>query len=542
MRLKSLVFVLLFLANSSAFAQSVDTAWVRTYVGGYYGNGFTGIALDASGNIYVTGYTSGFDLWYHDYILSKYKPDGTELWVEKYNGPGNADDVSTGIAMDHSGNVYVTGWSAGSQTSSSYDIATIKYDEKGNDLWVVRYNGPAGYRDIASDLAVDSYGNIYVTGYCDFKLVPLLPTASDYVTIKYDSSGNELWVRRYNGPGNGNDFASNIAIDSSGNVYVTGVSPGNETADDYATIKYDSAGTQIWVRRYNGPGNDDDEAHALAVDNSGNVYVTGESYSSTGDQDYATIKYHPDGDTAWVRRYKGPEDDDMAYALVIDTWDNVYITGESYSGDVTVKDYVTIKYDADGNELWTKRYDRQGHSEGASSIAVDVSGNVYVTGNSGTIKYDVDGKQLWATSSICPYYPSSDIALDTSSDVYVCGATSGDIEAILIKYVQEQTSIGESDTQALIHLFTLYQNYPNPFNRETTIEYSLHKTTSVNLTVYNIKGQEVKELVDEFQTAGMKSVTWDGKDNSGRTVASGIYVYKLKTDKYVVSKKMLLLK
>jgi hypothetical protein len=93
--------------------------------------------------------------------------------------------------------------------------------------------------------------------------------AYDYATIKYDASGAEQWVARYNGPGNLDDSASAIALDDSGNVYVTGYGAGSGTSLDYATIKYDTSGAEQWVARYNGPGNFNDDARAIAVDGSG---------------------------------------------------------------------------------------------------------------------------------------------------------------------------------------------------------------------------------------------------------------------------------
>jgi hypothetical protein len=113
--------------------------------------------------------------------------------------------------------------------------------------------------------------------------------------VKYDSSGVEQWVARYNGPGNEWDEARAIALDNSGNIYVTGQSAGSGTYEDYATVKYDSSGVEQWVARYNGPGNDEDKAYAIALDNSGNIYVTGGSMGSGTDLDYATIKYSSTG-------------------------------------------------------------------------------------------------------------------------------------------------------------------------------------------------------------------------------------------------------
>ena len=200
-------------------------------------------------------------------------------WVKRYNGPGNDWDQASAIAVDDSGNVYVTGWSYGSGTD--YDYATIKYYPNGDTAWVRRHNGPGNYWDEARAIAVDGSGNVYVTGQSE----------SDYATLKYDPAGNQLWVQRYNGPESDYDEVSAIAVDGSGNVYVTGYSWGSGTSLDYATIKYDPSGNQLWEKRYNGPGNYDDNARAIAVDGSGNVYVTGQSYGGGTSTDYATIKY-----------------------------------------------------------------------------------------------------------------------------------------------------------------------------------------------------------------------------------------------------------
>src|SRR6266540_3792886 len=199
--------------------------------------------------------------------LTAMKPPGPveQAWVARYNGPGNLDDGAHAIVGDSSGNVYVTGGSHGSGTDLDY--ATIMYNSAGQQQWVARFNGPANGWDRAAAIARDSSGNVYVTGQSLG-----LGTSCDYATIKYDSVGQEQWVARYNGPANGSDTPKGVAVDSSGNVYVTGGSAGSGGYFDYATVKYDSAGQEQWVARYNGP-----RARAIAIDGSGNVYVTGES-------------------------------------------------------------------------------------------------------------------------------------------------------------------------------------------------------------------------------------------------------------------------
>ena len=162
--------------------------------------------------------------------------------------------------------------------------------------WVARYNGPGNSWDIAYSLAIDISGNVYVTGTS-------LRTGTDYdfATIKYNPNGDLLWERLYDGPDSSMDFAYYLAIDNSGNVYITGESYNVPiSCVDYATLKYNTNGVQQWVQRYSRPGLGCEYAHSIAVDGQGNVYVTGES-----DNDYATIKYNTSGGQQWLRRYNG---------------------------------------------------------------------------------------------------------------------------------------------------------------------------------------------------------------------------------------------
>jgi hypothetical protein len=344
------------------------------------------VAVDSAGTVYVTGWVCVAESWDElggycfdsDYTTIKYDTTGNQLWVARYGGPASdSEDGAGAIVLNAAGSVYVTGSSVGIGTS--HDYTTIKYDADGNELWVARYNGPANDGDVATAVALDSAGNLYVTG----ESVGAGP--SDYATIKYDGDGNELWVARYNGPGDGGDSAAAILVDASRNVYVTGWSQGVGTSPDYATVKYDTNGNELWVARYNGPGNSFDGANALTVGASG-VYVTGVSLGAGvgTSADYATIKYDTDGNERWVARYNGPADGlDGAEAIVLDASGNVYVLGAS-TGVGTSTDFATIRYDNDGNELWVARYS---NPDEPSAIALDPANNVYVTGGYATVKY-----------------------------------------------------------------------------------------------------------------------------------------------------------
>ncbi|MEO0090986.1 MAG: SBBP repeat-containing protein [candidate division WOR-3 bacterium] len=318
-------------------------------------------------------------------------------WVRRYDGENDLD-WATAIFVDNNGNVYVTGCSC--DTLTDLDYTTLKYDSNGNLLWERRYNGPGNGEDVPYVLFVDNQGNVYVTGRSDGS-----GTYYDYATLKYDANGNLLWERRYNGPENSWDCATSLFVDNYGNVYVTGFSFSSGTYEDYVTLKYDVNGNLLWERRYNGPGNGYDEANALFVDNYGNVYVTGFSYGSGTWYDYATLKYDANGNLLWERRYDTPRNgDDGATSLFVDNFGNVYVTGYSL-GSGTYYDYATLKYDGNGNLLWERRYNGLGNDKDyAASLFVDNFGNVYVTGYSlgsgtsfdyATLKYDADGNLLW---------------------------------------------------------------------------------------------------------------------------------------------------
>src|SRR5882724_2376053 len=245
-----LLAVLLCLPPAHTLARTAVQAWVQRY--NQTGFGFdvaNAVAVDGSNNVIVTGYSYGIGTFV-DYATIKYSAAGVPLWTNRYNGPTNYD-YATALAVDASNNVIVTGYSAG--IGSGYDYATIQYSAAGVPLWTNRYNGPGNGSDKAYALAVDGSNNVIVTGSSSNG------TNDDYATIQYSSAGVPLWTNRYDGLGNGIDGAAAVAVDGSNNVVVTGYSF-NGTNDDYLTIEYSSAGVPLWTNRYNGLGNGIDVA------------------------------------------------------------------------------------------------------------------------------------------------------------------------------------------------------------------------------------------------------------------------------------------
>ena len=327
--------------------------WVQCYNG--LGNGEdkpSGIAVDESGNIYVTG-VANYDSTGADYTTIKYSSDGVEQWVQRYNSPENGRDAASYIVVDNAGYFYVTGYIMSSVTGSDY--ATIKYNSDGVEQWIQRYNGLGNGEDRPSGIAVDGSGNVFVTGYssdesfmdAQYMEISDYESLYDYTTIKYSSDGLEQWINRYNGPGNDIDIAGAIAVDGDGNAYVTGGSCSADMSYNYTTIKYNSHGVVEWVTSYECRSEEWSGAWNIALDTSGNVYVTGNSYAFDTCDDYATVKYSPTGVQQWVQRYNGPcGRTDRAVAISVDRNGNVYVTGFSSGTDISFPnfDYATVKY------------------------------------------------------------------------------------------------------------------------------------------------------------------------------------------------------
>src|SRR6266568_2026904 len=196
--------------------------------------------------------------------------DGLPLWTNRYHGPGNGSDFAKAIAVDSGGNVFVTGYSAGTGTYPYYnDYATVAYSNSGVPLWANRYDGSANGPDHATAVAVNSSGNVIVTGYSSG-----IPNV-EHVTICYSKTGAPLWTNRY-APGSGNAETLVMAVDGAGNVFVSGQSPATD-AGDYVTVACSGAGVPLWTNFYGGPVNSTDVPTAIAADKGGNVIVTGYS-------------------------------------------------------------------------------------------------------------------------------------------------------------------------------------------------------------------------------------------------------------------------
>ena len=403
-------------ANSDYVTISYSEAGMVLWTNRYDGPGNSvdhgiAVAVDGRGNVVVTGDSEGGDSS-TDYATIAYSASGVPLWTNRYNGLGNGVDRAIAVAVDRIGNAFVTGYATSEGTN--YDYVTLAYSPAGIALWTNRYSGPDNLDDYATGLAVNHNGNVFVTGFSDGG-----STNSEYATIAYSGTGVALWTNRYNGTGSSSDRATALVADRHGNVFVTGSSfnPG-QSFFGYATIAYSPAGIALWTNRYAGP-EFGGTATAIAVDGSGNVFVTGHSDGIGTIRDYATIAYSGAGVPLWTNRYNGTDNRvDEAYAVAVDNSGYVFVTGYSSVADFSY-DYVTIAYLASGAPLWTNRYNGPANGEDrpglGSSLAVGRDGAVYVTGSSDEFRYGAISdyatiKYVWR-----PYIAIQPLTLGSSS-------------------------------------------------------------------------------------------------------------------------------
>lgn len=412
------------------YNSSGDQMWIQRY-NGPGDCGANSIALDSSGNVYVTGGSLDIATNY-DFATVKYNSSGVQQWIRRYNGLlGNGYDIGTNIAVDRTGNVYVTGTGNGN-LNGEYDIVSLKYDSNGNLLWVQNYrrNIPNS-RNEAAFLAVDADGNMYVTGYSSNNWIS---GSSDLVIIKYNSSGSQMWVRVYNGTGNNSDYGHSIAVDYTGNVYVTGFSTGILSSYDCITLKYNSSGIEQWVRTYNSQGNSLDDGVSIAIDNSSNIYVAASSSGFGTESDIATLKYNLNGDLLWIQRYNGPANgSDGSSSIVLDRSGNIYVGGYS-AGTGTYSDFATIKYNSSGIQQWVQRYNGPANSHDMiCSLAIDSSENVYTAGYSAGIG---TGRDYTLIKYLHP--TANSLSLTTLIEGLFNSATNQMVKDTIIVYIRNE--------------------------------------------------------------------------------------------------------
>lgn len=391
----------------------------NTYVTGFFSTSISGPNTDLFGSIPVIGYNAS------DIFIAKYDSTGNLVWAK--SAGGGLDDKSKGIALDINGNVYITGYfnspvinfdSISLNTTMGNDLFIAKYNNNGDILWAKNVGGGSG--DYSNSIATDEMGNSFITGYFTSASILFGTTTlnnpfsasggHNYFIAKFDSSGNHVWARTATGS---NVTGNSIRVNEAGNIFVSGFITGSVSFDsinvtsngskDFFTARFDALGNAIWVK--NEGGSAEDVANAIDVDADGNTYVAGYIKSITvgvggtnffnngaPDGDMLLIKYDSTGTVIWAKKSNNSSHD-LASAIAVDSTGNSYVTGYFNGSSITfgtitlngggvsttTGDFFVVKYDANGNVSWAKNLVATTGARG-SGIALDLTGSCYLTG------------------------------------------------------------------------------------------------------------------------------------------------------------------
>ena len=378
---------------SSEPAWMPSQKWVHTW-GGYASDDGVALTVDGSGNAYIAAISTSFSAG--NCVLLKYDPCGRPLWRSIWSGCGFA--TGFGLASDRNGNVYLSGHMHGVGVEG-LDITLLKYEPGGDLLWQKTWGGNGD--DYSYCLSTDDDNNVYLAGATDGYGAGSL----DLLLLKLDAEGSLLWQKTWGGAEDERgDF---LSIDGSGNVYVTGRTRSfGAGSSDVILLKYDLDGNSLWQKTWGGSSWDD--GRAVAIDETGNAYVTGRT-SSFGIGNYTDIfllKFDPGGSLLWQNLWGG-NDADGNSALALDEGERIYVTGGTYSFQGGNGAVLLLEYSLTGELLSQRIWGGTGNDCG-TAIAIDGNGMLYI-GGSASNTYG-----FW-----------QDVTGQTSSPVGVIGTPSG---------------------------------------------------------------------------------------------------------------------
>jgi hypothetical protein len=440
--------------------------------------GFMKFKNGVSGNFILTG-TTEISTAEKQIYIAEYNSSGLVVWSKSETVINGINEVS-GFEIGPSSNILVYGTLPIALSLSG--IFVKQFTTSGISGLTYIHGHQSTLNDKAVSMKVDNSGNIYVTGYT------LRGGSNDYVTFKLNSGLVLQWNNYYDGPAAGNDIPGSISIDNSGNAIITGTSAGNGTGNDIATIWYDANGTERWQQRYNGSPNNDDEGTGALLLTSGQFAVSGFSTGSGTGADMKLIKYSD-------------------AALPVNMVD---FSGNSNQRNVYLSWQTSEEINNSGFDI-ERRSLLNGISSNWERIAF-ISGNgttnqpsryTYKDNNLNTGKYNYRLKQIDYNGNY-EYFE-----LNTPREIVIGVPKENDLS----------------------------QNYPNPSNPTSIINYSVSKDGFVKLKIYDMLGRVCAVLIDEFKTAGYHTARFDGS-----LLSSGIYFYRLETESFAETKKMILIK
>ncbi|MFX1573945.1 MAG: SBBP repeat-containing protein [Promethearchaeota archaeon] len=440
-------------------------------------------------------------------------------WSSTWDGGVNDEDYAMGIALDSSGNIYLAGYTHNSV--SGYDMCVVKFNSSGEYQWNSTWDGGIYNTDWANGIALDSSGNIYLAGVT-------YDSVSDYdmCVVKFNSSGDYQWNSTWDGGINQDDRAYAIALDSSENIYLAGITFTLGSSYVMCVVKFNSSGDYQWNSKWYGGG----ETYGIALDSSGNIYLAGVSFNSVSGYDMCVVKFNSSGDYRWSSTWDVGTYD-YAYGIALDSSGNIYIAGGP--------DMCVVKFDNSGQYQWNSTWDGS-ISDNAYGIALDSSENIYLAGQSYNpvssydmcvVKFDNSGQYRWSSTwdvgtngEECAY----GIAFDSSENIYLGGYTINpvtDYDMCVMKYnsapkIKINTPLQNNFYSIIAPNFEI-----SILDSELdTTWYTLDEGTT-NITFSGSIGN-ISQAEWDKKGEGLVTINFHANDSIGLEGTSGVSVYK----------------
>lgn len=360
-----------------------------------FGSGFGqveqafGVMPGADGSALVSGYVSADETGTRDGWLGRYGPAGAIAWEYTLSGPGGGNDEIRAVADDGAGNLYAAGYTNG-PTGQGNDAWVARFDETGMLVWSTTFNGPDSMTDVYDAVAIDGDGNLVLGGYSQSAT-----SGNDVFLRKIDpSEGSALWSRVFPGPNGGTDLVWDVGVSPAGHIYAAGYEDGPAGEGRNAWLaKFDTDGNEIWTRSFNGPESLDDQLIGLAVVDEDDVVVSGYENGASYPWQAIVRRYDSLGMIVWTDRYPGATMEGAhAFGLTVDPDDGqlAMTGGEVIDG---VRHVLVRKYDPEGNELWTSLI--PGGAAGPDygrEVSVAPNGDVWIAG---AVDTGADARDVW---------------------------------------------------------------------------------------------------------------------------------------------------
>ncbi len=470
------------------------------------------------------------------------------LWTKTYGG--SKDDIAFCVKRTPDGG-YIVGGKTNSYGAGNNDFWLMKLDANGDSLWARTYGGSE--HDEAYNLALTSDGGYILTGYTKSFSI----SNEDIWIVKTDANGDTMWTRTIIGPYTSSDIGFEVIQTTDGGYLVVGQITGIYM--DVCLIKLDATGKIEWIK--DTKKNLFDFGYSVVETADGGFLITGmlSGFNNPFNQQVLLMKTNANGDTLWFKNYGGTGNEHGKCIRPVSEGGYI-IAGYNSTPPAFLNDVWLLRIDDNGDTLWTKRFHQEndGQEYGYKVMEVEkgfiIVGTGYPFGGKRDgliIRTDLAGNVLWSKTVGGDEIDEVFSVAKTDDGGYLIGGQTyssghGGADAWLIRIAKDQAVPIESTITNIIDDFQLFPNYPNPFNTTTTISYKLPANSHVSLIIYDATGKKIKTLLQKFQTANAYTIKWNGTDDLGRVVGSGVYYYQLKVrnsnDSFVQTKKMILLK